>query len=147
MCSFLVVCECFCNHLCLGVRVRVSPCVCVFQCESSYSCLCDLFCFMFFFFLLSFTRPSPSSDDAQSIIIVSQSFPYSVKFHLSFTCFCFASFDLWCIHQFHIFSKLSQEPVATAMPSSVTPKQLTLLSWPPKTPALSAFIESHILTL
>jgi hypothetical protein len=30
--------------------------------------------------------------------------------------------------------KLSQDPVATAMPSSVTPKQLTRLSCPAKTP-------------
>jgi len=36
--------------------------------------------------------------------------------------------------QFQIRRKLSQEPVATAMPSSVTPKQLTLLSWPASTP-------------
>lgn len=37
--------------------------------------------------------------------------------------------------QFHILRKLSHEPVATAMPSLVTPKQLTLLSCPAKTPA------------
>lgn len=37
--------------------------------------------------------------------------------------------------QFQIFRKLSHDPVATAMPSSVTPKQLTRLSCPAKTPA------------
>jgi hypothetical protein len=31
-------------------------------------------------------------------------------------------------HQFQIFKKLSQDPVATAEPSSVTPRQLTRLS-------------------
>lgn len=39
-----------------------------------------------------------------------------------------------CLHAFHlppqfqILRKLSQEPVATAIPSAVTPRQLTLLS-------------------
>lgn len=36
--------------------------------------------------------------------------------------------------QFQIFRKLSQDPVATAMPSSVTPRQLTRLSCPANTP-------------
>ena len=36
--------------------------------------------------------------------------------------------------QFQILRKLSQEPVDTAMPSSVTPRQLTRLSWPARTP-------------
>jgi len=40
--------------------------------------------------------------------------------------------ELCC--QFQIFRKLSQEPVDTAMPSSVTPRQLTRLSWPASTP-------------
>lgn len=38
--------------------------------------------------------------------------------------------------QFQIFKKLSQEPVATAIPSSVTPRQLTRLSWPASTPEM-----------
>lgn len=49
--------------------------------------------------------------------------------------------------QFQILRKLSHDPVATAMPSSVTPKQLTRLSWPARTPALSAFSVSHTLQL
>lgn len=36
--------------------------------------------------------------------------------------------------QFHILRKLSQDPVQTAMPSEDTPMQLTLLSWPARTP-------------
>lgn len=36
--------------------------------------------------------------------------------------------------QFQIFKKLSHEPVQTHMPSSGTPVQLTLLSWPDNTP-------------
>lgn len=36
--------------------------------------------------------------------------------------------------QFQILRKLSQEPVATAIPSAVTPRQLTLLSWPERMP-------------
>jgi len=36
--------------------------------------------------------------------------------------------------QFQILRKLSHDPVATAIPSSVTPRQLTLLSWPASTP-------------
>ena len=36
--------------------------------------------------------------------------------------------------QFQILRKLSQDPVHTAMPSSVTPRQLTRLSWPARTP-------------
>lgn len=36
--------------------------------------------------------------------------------------------------QFQILRKLSQEPVHAAMPSSVTPRQLTRLSWPARTP-------------
>lgn len=36
--------------------------------------------------------------------------------------------------QFQIFRKLSQDPVATAIPSSVTPRQLTRLSCPANTP-------------
>ncbi len=36
--------------------------------------------------------------------------------------------------QFQILRKLSQDPVATAIPSSVTPRQLTRLSWPASTP-------------
>lgn len=40
-----------------------------------------------------------------------------------------------CMAQFQILRKLSQEPVDTAMPSSVTPRQLTRLSWPARTPA------------
>lgn len=40
-----------------------------------------------------------------------------------------------CAPQFQILRKLSQEPVHTAMPSSVTPRQLTRLSWPASTPA------------
>lgn len=36
--------------------------------------------------------------------------------------------------QFQILRKLSQEPVATAIPSAVTPRQLTLLSWPERVP-------------
>lgn len=36
--------------------------------------------------------------------------------------------------QFQILRKLSHDPVATAIPSSVTPKQLTRLSWPARTP-------------
>ncbi|KAH9521683.1 hypothetical protein DERF_005317 [Dermatophagoides farinae] len=35
---------------------------------------------------------------------------------------------------FHIFRKLSHDPVATAIPSSVTPKHDTLLSCPARTP-------------
>lgn len=49
--------------------------------------------------------------------------------------------------QFHIFRKLSHDPVATAIPSSVTPKHDTLLSCPARTPARSAFIESQTLQL
>uniref|UniRef100_A0A182Q2H3 Uncharacterized protein n=1 Tax=Anopheles farauti TaxID=69004 RepID=A0A182Q2H3_9DIPT len=41
----------------------------------------------------------------------------------------------------------SQEPVATAMPFSVTPKQDTRLSCPAKMPARSAFIVSQTLQL
>ena len=37
-------------------------------------------------------------------------------------------------YQFQILRKLSQDPVATAVPSSVTPRQLTRLSWPASTP-------------
>jgi len=40
-----------------------------------------------------------------------------------------------CVAQFQILRKLSQDPVLTAMPSSVTPRQLTRLSWPARTPA------------
>lgn len=48
---------------------------------------------------------------------------------------CFrCSFPLSCHPQFQILRKLSQEPVATAMPSAVTPRQLTLLSWPERIP-------------
>lgn len=48
---------------------------------------------------------------------------------------CFrCSFPLCCHPQFQILRKLSQEPVATAMPSAVTPRQLTLLSWPERIP-------------
>jgi hypothetical protein len=38
-------------------------------------------------------------------------------------------------YQFQILRKLSQDPVHTAVPSSVTPRQLTRLSWPASTPA------------
>jgi hypothetical protein len=37
--------------------------------------------------------------------------------------------------QFQIFRKLSHDPVHTAIPSSVTPKQETRLSWPANTPS------------
>lgn len=50
-------------------------------------------------------------------------------------------------YQFQILRKLSQLPVATAIPSSVTPKQLTRLSWPAKTPARSPLRESQTLQL
>ena len=36
--------------------------------------------------------------------------------------------------QFHSLRKLSQDPVQTPIPSSGTPVQLTLLSWPESTP-------------
>ena len=39
-------------------------------------------------------------------------------------------------YQFQILRKESQEPVETAIPSSVTPRQLTRLSWPARTPAI-----------
>lgn len=41
--------------------------------------------------------------------------------------------------------KLSQEPVPTAMPLSVTPKQLTLLSWPAKIPETQTKHQSNML--
>lgn len=50
-------------------------------------------------------------------------------------CFCCSS-PLCCCPQFQILRKLSQEPVATAMPSAVTPRQLTLLSWPERIPVV-----------
>lgn len=50
-------------------------------------------------------------------------------------CFCCSSPLCWC-PQFQILRKLSQEPVATAMPSAVTPRQLTLLSWPERIPVV-----------
>jgi len=40
------------------------------------------------------------------------------------------------VFQFQILRKESQDPVATAIPSSVTPKQLTLLSCPARTPEI-----------
>jgi len=40
-------------------------------------------------------------------------------------------------NQFQIFKMLSHDPVATAVPSSVTPRQLTRLSCPARTPACS----------
>uniref|UniRef100_A0A915HU35 Uncharacterized protein n=1 Tax=Romanomermis culicivorax TaxID=13658 RepID=A0A915HU35_ROMCU len=46
-----------------------------------------------------------------------------------------------------IFKKLSHEPVATAIPSSVTPKQLTRLSWPASTPLRSWRMLSQTLQL
>lgn len=49
--------------------------------------------------------------------------------------------------QFQILRKLSQDPVHTAMPSSVTPRQLTRLSWPARTPARSTLSVSQTLTL
>lgn len=49
--------------------------------------------------------------------------------------------------QFQILRKLSQEPVATAMPSSVTPRQLTRLSCPASTPARSCLSVSQTLQL
>merc|ERR1712241_1390317 len=49
--------------------------------------------------------------------------------------------------QFQILRKLSQDPVHTAMPSSVTPRQLTRLSCPARTPALSQRIVSQMLQL
>lgn len=49
--------------------------------------------------------------------------------------------------QFQILRKLSQDPVHTAMPSSVTPRQLTRLSWPASTPARSTLSVSQTLTL
>ena len=48
--------------------------------------------------------------------------------HVQFFFFSSATF------QFQILRKLSQDPVQTAMPSSVTPRQLTRLSWPANTP-------------
>lgn len=42
--------------------------------------------------------------------------------------------ELCVCGQFQILRKLSQEPVDTAMPSSVTPRQLTRLSCPASTP-------------
>merc|ERR1712168_1069740 len=50
-------------------------------------------------------------------------------------------------YQFQILRKESQEPVETAIPSSVTPRQLTRLSWPARTPALSRRNESQTLQL
>lgn len=47
--------------------------------------------------------------------------------------------------QFQIFRKLSQDPVATAIPSSVTPRQLTRLSCPANTPEIKTadFMHKH----
>lgn len=66
-----------------------------------------------------------------------------------YVCLFYFLFFLVYFHkyQFHILRKLSHEPVATAIPSSVTPKHDTLLSWPANTPARSAFIESQTLQL
>ncbi|KAH9412852.1 hypothetical protein DERP_009834 [Dermatophagoides pteronyssinus] len=45
-----------------------------------------------------------------------------------------SSSDIGIYKLFHILRKLSHDPVATAIPSSVTPKHDTLLSCPAKTP-------------
>ena len=50
-------------------------------------------------------------------------------------------------NQFQILRKLSQDPVATASPSSVTPRQLTRLSCPVSTPTRSPFRVSQTLQL
>ncbi|KAL6489512.1 hypothetical protein MHYP_G00032530 [Metynnis hypsauchen] len=42
------------------------------------------------------------------------------------------------VPQFQIFRKLSHDPVQQAMPSAVTPMQLTRLSWPANTPVDTA---------
>lgn len=48
---------------------------------------------------------------------------------------CFSTlFEDFLKPQFHIFRKLSQDPVQQAIPSAVTPMQLTLLSCPASTP-------------
>lgn len=49
--------------------------------------------------------------------------------------------------QFQILRKLSHDPVAIAMPSSVTPRQLTRLSCPANTPARSCLSVSQTLQL
>lgn len=54
----------------------------------------------------------------------------SEGFLLYWTCCIESTFSI----QFQILRKLSQDPVATAIPSSVTPRQLTRLSWPASTP-------------
>lgn len=45
----------------------------------------------------------------------------------------------------HTFSVLSQEPVQSAVPSLLTPKQEIRLSWPCKTPTRSPFSVSQTL--
>lgn len=45
--------------------------------------------------------------------------------------------------QFHSLRKLSQDPVQTPIPSSGTPVQLTLLSWPESTPEREDTVHMH----
>lgn len=45
--------------------------------------------------------------------------------------------------QFQSLRKLSQDPVQTPIPSSGTPVQLTLLSWPESTPEREDIVQMH----